>query len=223
MRRITRRLVPGLTALAVLGSGGWLAAGASQYDRGYGDRMYATSMWDRGTGGVMMSGGMGGWSWSSGRAGPVKDLEQARSRAEEAAAQIGSSLSVGEVMEFEDSYYAELKDADGDLATEVLIAPATGAVQPEFGPAMMWNQDYAMMRSPRTQATVTAEEARERATQWAQDRGLKVGEADAFPGYYTLHTLRGGRVDGMVSVNASTGEVWYHDWHGKFLDMTEPG
>lgn len=232
MRRITRGIVPGLAALAVVASGGWLATGASQYDDGYGDRMHEKSTWGRGMmgsgpstwgRGMMAGGGMtDGWSWSSSKAGPVRDMDQARSRAEDAAAQLGSGLSVGEVMEFEDNYYAELEDADGGLATEVLIDPATGAVQPEFGPAMMWNQDYGMMRTPTARTALSAEEARDRANQWADDRGVEVGEADAFPGYYTLHTLRDGRVDGMVSVNASTGDVWYHDWHGEFLDMSEP-
>lgn len=224
MRRITRGIVPGLALLAVLGSGGWLATGAPALDGRYTGSMHATSTWHHGMSGGMMNGGMmGGWSWSPGKAGPVRDLEAARSRAEDAAAQLGSDLSVGEVMEFKDNYYAELQDGEGGLATEVLIDPATGAVQVEYGPAMMWNQDYGMMRNPRTQATVTAEEAREQAGRWAQGRGLTVGEADAFPGYYTLHTLRDGRVEGMVSVNASTGQIWYHDWHGQFVDMTEPG
>lgn len=220
MRRISRGVVPGLAVLAVLGSGGWLATAASQNDGGFAGTMHGTSMWGRGmTGGGMM----GGWSWSPGEAGPVQDMAEARTRAESAAAQLGSGLSVGEVMEFEENYYAELENGEGDLATELLIDPATGAVQVEYGPAMMWNQDYGMMRNARTQTSVSAAEARERAGKWAQDRGVEVGEADAFPGYYTLHTLRDGQVDGMVSVNASTGDIWYHDWHGSFLDMSESG
>ncbi len=51
--------------------------------------------------------------------------------------------------------------------------------------------------------------------------GLAAGEAEAFPGYYTLHTLRDGKVVGMLSVNAHTGAVWYHWWHGRFVGMTE--
>jgi hypothetical protein len=39
--------------------------------------------------------------------------------------------------------------------------------------------------------------------------------------YYTLHSERDGKVVGMVSVNASTGAVWYHWWHGRFLRMAE--
>ena len=233
MRRITRGIVPGLAALAVVASGGWLATGASEYDSGYGGTMHETSTWDRGMmGGGMMNGAgamdggmMNGWSgygWSSEGGAPAKNLQQARDRAEEFAAELDSSLTVGEVMEFAENYYAELEDADGGLATEVLIDPDTGAVRLEYGPAMMWNQEYGMMRTPTAQPGLSADEARDRAAEWAQDRGVEVGEADAFPGYYTLHSLRDGRVDGMVSVNASTGDVWYHDWHGKFLDMSEP-
>ena len=46
-------------------------------------------------------------------------------------------------------------------------------------------------------------------------------EADTFYGYYTLHVLTDGEVTGMLSVNGYTGQVWYHTWHGAFVDMTE--
>ena len=39
----------------------------------------------------------------------------------------------------------------------------------------------------------------------------------AFPGYYTLDTTLEGKTHGMLSVNARTGTVWYHGWHGAFL------
>ena len=29
------------------------------------------------------------------------------------------------------------------------------------------------------------------------------------------------RLYGMLSVNGYNGEVWYHDWHGRFLNMEE--
>ena len=44
---------------------------------------------------------------------------------------------------------------------------------------------------------------------------------DAFYGYYTLHTLRDGQIEGMLSVNGYRGGVWYHDWHGSFIGMEE--
>jgi hypothetical protein len=38
-----------------------------------------------------------------------------------------------------------------------------------------------------------------------------------FPGYYSFDTTYRGKTYGMLSVNASTGTVWYHGWHGTFL------
>jgi len=38
-----------------------------------------------------------------------------------------------------------------------------------------------------------------------------------FPGYYSFDTVKDGKTYGMLSVNASTGAVWYHGWHRTFL------
>lgn len=43
--------------------------------------------------------------------------------------------------------------------------------------------------------------------------------ADEFPGYYTLHVLEDGETIGMLSVNAYTGQVFLHHWHGEFIEM----
>jgi len=41
---------------------------------------------------------------------------------------------------------------------------------------------------------------------------------DAYPGHYTSETTGDtGTVNGMLSVNAGTGQVWYHSWHGRYL------
>lgn len=45
--------------------------------------------------------------------------------------------------------------------------------------------------------------------------------ADTFPGYYTLHIERDGDVIGMLSVNAATGDVFLHHWHGDFIEMAD--
>ena len=42
-----------------------------------------------------------------------------------------------------------------------------------------------------------------------------------FYGYYTLHTLKEGQIEGMLSVNGYTGAVWYHNWHSSFIRMRE--
>jgi len=72
-----------------------------------------------------------------------------------------------------------------------------------------------------TRQTISPQEAESIAARWlaANARGLSAGEAEPFPGYYTAHTLRDGEVEGMLSVNAYTGAVWYHWWHGRFIVM----
>lgn len=74
-----------------------------------------------------------------------------------------------------------------------------------------------------TPGDVSAAKARALATRWLarQNRNLTADEPEAFPGYYTLHVLRDGRIVGMLSVNAATGAVWSHWWHGRFVSMLE--
>jgi hypothetical protein len=169
--------------------------------------------------GGMMGPGMGGMAIAGD--GPVRDLDDA----ERAAARLADrwGLTVGEVMQFDNGFYAELAEPSGNLATEVLIDPRTGTVQVEFGPAMMWNTTYGMHPAGAGTATVSGEQARAIADRWLQANrpGENAGEADAFPGYYTVHTRRGDQVAGMLSVNAATGAVWYHAWHGRFIAMNE--
>ncbi len=43
-----------------------------------------------------------------------------------------------------------------------------------------------------------------------------LSEGQAFPGYYTFDFGRQ-KVEGMLSVNAYTGEIWVHTGHGFFL------
>ncbi|MEJ7793242.1 MAG: hypothetical protein WKF65_14820 [Gaiellaceae bacterium] len=201
--------------------------------------------------------GMMGYS-SSGGGDPVRDLAGAKRQAERFAERL--DLRVGEVMRFENNYYAELVEPGGELGTEVLVNPTTGAVWLEYGPAMMWNTRYGMMGesrwggrsgmmtgmmggsqaggmmsggspgdstwapSPATaKPSVSAREAEAIAARWLarQQGALSAGQADTFPGYYTIHALEGDRVAGMLSVNAYTGAVWYHWWHGRFRSMTE--
>jgi hypothetical protein len=160
------------------------------------------------------------------REGPVHSLADA----DRAAGRFADrwDLHVGEVMRFSNGYYAELLDPAGNGATEVLIDPGSGTVHLEFGPAMMWNTAYGMMPA-RTQpgdAAIGPDQAVRIADRWLREHrpGLHAAEPDRFPGYYTLHTLRGDRITGMLSVHASTGDVWYHTWHGRFLQMQEhPG
>ncbi|ALV38576.1 hypothetical protein AS200_15055 [Streptomyces sp. CdTB01] len=166
--------------------------------------------------GMMGSGMMGNW-WLPGNGTRVKTLDQARQRATAFADRLG--LKVGEIMQFSRNFYTELETTDGHGATEILVNPTDGAVQIEYGPAMMWNTDYGMHYGSSSQARISAAQAKTIAQQWLRNRGttLTPGNAESYPGYYTLHTLQNGKITGMLSVNASTGQVWNHSWHGTYI------
>lgn len=73
--------------------------------------------------------------------------------------------------------------------------------------------------APQSQDTITAEKAQSIAQQWldANQSGSTTEKPDAFYGYYTVHTSKDGKISGMLSVNAYTGQIWYHSWHGSFV------
>lgn len=189
----------------------------------------------RGTGpGMMGRGGMmGGWGNYSPdpQAKPIT-IDQAADAVRIYLNAYGGKLVLTEVMEFTQNFYGEVEEKDtGIHAMELLIDKYSGQVYPEMGPNMMWNTKYGgrMMGwnyaggAPAAQMPVTAEQAKTLAQQYldANLPGLTVAEADTFYGYYTLHTLKDGKVEGMLSINGYNGAVWYHNWHGPFIDMKE--
>ena len=66
-----------------------------------------------------------------------------------------------------------------------------------------------------------------RARQLAADFLARVGQGDtpddgvALYGYFTFDVERGGAPVGMLSVHASSGQIWYHTWHGAFIQERE--
>jgi hypothetical protein len=92
------------------------------------------------------------------------------------------------------------------------------------GSAMMGSHGGNPNWTPPTSGTsgpVSRNKARQIANTWLadKDKAMTAGEPDAMPGYFTMETLRNGKVDGMLSVNVSTGALWYHWWHGQFVAM----
>ncbi len=139
-------------------------------------------------------------------------------------------LVVGEIMEFSNHFYVEVREKGTGRGAIELLVLRDGSVRPEPGPNMMWNAKYGhrgMMgfRRDGSGAMHLTPAAALSVAQAYLDRSspdLAVGdEAEAFYGYYTIHTLREGAIVGMLSVHASTGEVWVHTWHGTFLGMME--
>lgn len=199
--------------------------------------------WEYGRGPGMMGGGPGApevcRAWDSKSSGGQAVVSPSGPTIEEAhtaiqaylAARGYPDLEVSEVMEFEENFYAIAQEPDtGVGAMELLVDKETGAVAPEMGPNMMWNARYGMHRrgSVRGEArqtnVIAPDEALEIAQRWldANRPGVAVEEhVDPFYGYYTIHTLEDGRIEGMLSVHGTTGQVWYHTWHGDFVQMIE--
>ena len=189
--------------------------------------------WGYGYSGMMgisgMTGIMGGPVAPN--AAPI-GMERASAAARDYIARSGdSNLELGEMMEFGANYYAQVVERDtGIHAFELLIDKYTGTVFPEMGPNMVWNTKYGMGgmmggwrfgQGQPAEMAIGPERATELARQYLATQGLRLGVADParFYGYYTLHTLRDGEIEGMLSVNGTTGEVWYHVWHGPFVQM----
>jgi hypothetical protein len=143
---------------------------------------------------------------------------QARQALDQYAASCGAGVKVDDVMAFASNYYGSLVDASGHGYLEVLVDRFTGAVYPE-PQSMMWNTTSGM-HTNQGNAKYDQNAARQLATTFLASYlpGVAVTDANSFPGYYTFdfgtdtaHPV------GMLSVNAATGEVWVHTWHGPAL------
>ncbi len=175
---------------------------------------------------MMGPGMMGGWGTNNPDAEQIT-MADAAEAVERYLDVYGQDLILAEVMEFAWNFYAEVEEeSTGIHAMELLIDKYTGQVYPEMGPNMIWNTRYGMMGSNYAAAAempITPEEAGALAQRFVDANlpGATVGGADTFYGYYTLHTLQDGQIEGMLSVNGYKGGVWYHDWHGPFMGMEE--
>ncbi|HLC00935.1 MAG TPA: hypothetical protein VJL33_06425, partial [Candidatus Bathyarchaeia archaeon] len=149
-------------------------------------------------------------------------------------ASIGNpDLTATEVEEYAANFYVQIAEkSTGVGAFELLINKYTGSIYPEMGPNMMWNTKYGMMRggilggiwgTPTTTMTVTPTQAEANAQQFltAYYPGTTVGEVTPFYGYYHVMVESEGTTYGMLSVNGYTGQVWYHNWHGAFIQEVD--
>ena len=252
------------------GGWGWMGNGGTMGERGSfynGDNMMDDNFRGRGDFDSTMNQGygamMGGYNNGDMMGMPIGNssaeplsIESAETAVNRYLTSLGdSSLTVGEVMIFDNHAYAQVL-ADGSGAFEVLVDHATGNVYPEPGPNMMWNTAYSPMAgmgnmgmmgrdmmgsnygdmtgsgfgdmmdgfdsAPEAGDGISAEEAIAISQRYLDRNSPNtVAEApDAFPGYYTLHIERDGEIEGMLSVNAYSGQVFVHHWHGDFIEMS---
>jgi hypothetical protein len=176
-----------------------------------------------------------------GSSGKTISLDQAQQSVQSFLNSTGDQdLKIDELMEFQQNFYALIKEkSTGVGAFELLVSKSTGAVGPEPGPNMMWNTKYSMMGGSGMMAgggfmggggpfrigstsgamSVGAGLAAQTAQSWLDQHfaGDSAGTADAFYGYYTFHFMKNDNIEGMLSVNGYSGQVWYHTWHGAFI------
>ncbi|WP_022799228.1 hypothetical protein [Thermus islandicus] len=161
--------------------------------------------------------GMGMMAVYPPEAKPIPE-EVAKARMEAYAKRLYPGARLKDFMAFSQNYYAQAVDEKGQGLLELIADRYTGVVSPEPGPNMMWNTRFGMHGSLQAPVRYRLEEARRLAETFLEGflPKAQVLEAGAFPGYYTFDFGRGA-VEGMLSVNAYTGEIWVHTWHGPFL------
>lgn len=150
---------------------------------------------------------------------------------ENAIGTYGSNLEIADLFFFADSdTYASIKEKNsGRGAMELLVNPYTGYVYPEQGPNMMWNEKYGMMGRSMVGFSrgnqITLEDATAIADSYLKnafgDTFKVMDQGHVFYGYYTFHFQKGTQPEGMLSVNAYTGDVWFHNWHGRLERVIE--
>lgn len=180
-----------------------------------------------------------GWSGLGASGAAAVSMDEAQQSVQRFLDRRGdSNLELDELMEFDRNFYALVREkSSGVGAFELLVGKRDAVVTYEPGPDMMWNTKYSVMArggmmggiaSSRPLPAVTAMpvspvQAQSAAQGWLDQHlgGAFAGTADAFYGYYTFHFERGGRIAGMLSVNGYTGQVWFHSWHGNFIQVKE--
>ncbi|HSR25457.1 MAG TPA: hypothetical protein VLW53_18020 [Candidatus Eisenbacteria bacterium] len=202
----------------------------------------ASAGWGRGPAGFVPGGMMGAFGTAPSSSGQAISIDQAQSAVQATLDRQGNrDLAIDELIEFQDNFYASVREkSTGTGAFELLVNRSTGAVVPEPGPNMMWNTKYGMMSGRAVgmmgggmmgvgiaagPMTVTADQATQAARQWLDRNqpGSTTNTPDRFYGYYTVDVEKDGRLTGMLSVNGTTGQVWYHTWHGSFFQEKDLG
>ena len=168
--------------------------------------------------GAGMMSGMGMMQVLPANATPLTD-EELRTRLEGAVAGFGAGSQLADVMPFSNHTYAQVLDAEGNGVAEILVDRYTGVVMPEPGPNMMWNPGGMMGPATLPSAQFDAAGAQALAEEFLGEffPGAEVEAGQAFPGYFTFDYEREGTIVGMLSVNAATGLIWPHVWHGPYL------
>jgi len=133
--------------------------------------------------------------------------------------QYGSNTEIDDVMAFSSNYYGVVKDtASGQDIAEILVDRYSGSTYPEPGPNMMWNTRYGAGSVQAGNSSYDLAGAQKLAVEFLIDYlpGAQIQESHKMLGYYTFDFGRN-ETESMLSVNAYTGQIWVHTWHGSYL------
>lgn len=157
-----------------------------------------------------------------------------------------TDLEISDIFIFKDSeyYFSIVEEETGRGAMELLVNQYTGNIFPEYGPNMMWNLKYGMhgsggMMSGRNMMgynnndyelydnndnEINSKEAYNFGSSFLEKNYNEFtlsSDSHEFYGYFTYHVEKDGKTVGMLSINGFTGDVWYHEWHGKLVDVVD--
>ncbi len=133
--------------------------------------------------------------------------------------QYGSNTEVEDFMAFSSNYYAVVKDTtSGQDIAEILVDRYSGSTYPEPGPNMMWNTRYGAGRAQAGSSGYDLAGAKKLAEDFLTGYlpGSQIQESHSLPGYYTFDFGRN-ETESMLSVNAYSGQIWVHTWHGPYI------
>lgn len=220
-----RTVIIGLLVVVIIILLAFLGLRPVMYDSTYGPSGYQPGHMGPG----MMHNPAYNYSYGSGMMGDMMALyypgatpinqEEARQKMEDFAKQYGSNLEVDDFMAFSSNYYAVLKDTDSNQSiAEILVDRYSGSVYPEPGPNMMWNTRFGAGRMKAEGADYDLAGAKKLAEIFLTGYlpGAQITESKQMPGYYTYDFGRQD-IEGMLSVNAYSGQIWVHTWHGPYL------
>jgi hypothetical protein len=136
-----------------------------------------------------------------------------------------SGLQISELWEYATVYKAELSDAAGAKAFDLIVDKFTGAVSPEMGFSMMMNASYGkgLYNVPkfRKNLAITPDQATSNAQDFVAKNGLGytlVTPPEVYPGYYRFHTtLTSGTSSSLgmdIMVNGYNGGIWINTLYG---------
>lgn len=167
-------------------------------------------------GGNMMMGDMMALYYPESK--PVTQEEALRNM-QSFAQQYGSEIKVEDFMAFSSNYYGVMKDASSNqYIAEVIVDRYSGSAYPEPGPNMMWNTRYGAGREQAGNVSYDMASSKKLAEEFLTGYlpESQIMESHEMPGYYTFDFGRQ-EIEGMLSVNAYSGQIWVHTWHGSYL------